>query len=212
VKRTPLPAILLLAVPLPAVLLLAGCATSTEQAAPVPVPANSRSDRPAVSRTPTPAVTRGGVCLVGAWTSTGFDISAGKVHESGGAGVRMTIGSTGAGKVVYDGMKPLRLTGQVTGTVTFHGSASGAVRLPAAGVAEGKWVTTRTGDVSGLTADVSITSPAKMSMQHLAVGKLAKSMAGASAPQLTSGTWRCSADTLVSTAPAGGSWTLTRDH
>lgn len=201
--------------PLLAVVFLAGCATSAQPAA--PVPAVSPAAAPASSATATTAAAAsGGVCLVGSWTSTGFDISAGSLHETGGAGVRMTIGPTGAGKVVYDGMKPVRFTGQATGTVTFHGSTRGAVRLPAAGVAAGKWVTTKLGDVGGLTADVSMTSPATVSLRHLAVGKLAQNMAGASAPQLTSGTWRCTGDTLVSTAPAGtgahGSWTLTRNH
>jgi hypothetical protein len=198
-----------------AVVLPAGCATSAEPVAPVPVVSREAGPAPTTAVTvPTPA--RAGVCLVGSWTSTGFDVSAGELHESGGAGVRMTISPTGGGKVVYDRMKPVRFTGQAVGTVTFHGSTSGAIRLPAPGVTDGKWVTTKAGDVSGLTADVSMTSPAKVSMRHLAVGDLAKSMAGASAPQLTSGTWHCTGDTLVSTAPAGsaahGSWTLTRDH
>jgi hypothetical protein len=149
--------------------------------------------------------------MVGAWTSTGFDITVGKLHESGGAGVRMTISPTGAAEVVFDGMKPVRFSGQATGTVTFHGSTSGAVKLPAAGVAEGKWVTAGPADVGGLTADVSMTAPAKLSMRNLAVGDLAKGMAGASAPQITSGTWRCAGNTLVSAAPTGR-WTLTRDH
>ena len=64
---------------------------------------------------------------------------------------------TGAATVVYDGMKPVRFTGQATGTVTFHGSARGTVRLPAAGVTQGKWVTGKAADVSSLTADVSMT-------------------------------------------------------
>ena len=207
--------------PLLAVVLLAGCATSAAPATPAP----ATSERPIVlatqptagpATTAAAAATAGGVCLVGSWTSTGFDISAGKLRETGGAGVRMTIGPTGAAKVVFDGMKPVRFSGQATGTVTFHGSTRGAVRLPAAGVTAGKWVTTKGGDVSGLTADVSMTSPAKVSMRGLAVGQLAHSTAGASAPQLTAGTWRCTGDTLVSTAPAGsaahGSWTLARDH
>ncbi len=206
-----LPAVMLLAVMLPA-----GCATSAETAAPVPVVSREAAPGPTTTAVPAPAAPRAGVCLVGSWTSTGFDVSAGGLHESGGAGVRMTIGPTGRGTVVYDGMRPVRFTGPAVGTVTFHGSTSGAIRLPAPGVAEGKWVTTKAGDVSGLTADVSMTSPAKVSMRHLAVGNLAKSMSGASAPQLTSGTWHCAADTLVSTAPAGsaahGRWTLTRDH
>jgi hypothetical protein len=203
--------------PLLAVVFLAGCGTTA-----APIPAVSEAGRPAptaAATTPTAttgAAAPGGVCLIGTWTSTGFDIAAGTLRETGGAGVRMTIGPTGAGKVVYDGMKPVRFTGQATGTVRFHGTTRGAVRLPAAGVAEGKWVTTRLGDVSGLTADVSMTSPAKVSLRHLDIGKLAKSMGGVSAPQLTAGSWRCSGDTLVTTAPAGsgahGSWTLTRDH
>ncbi len=212
-KRTPL-----LAVLLTPVIPLAGCATPAapaQSAAPVSTVSQATGAAPTAAAT-IAAAARAEICLVGAWTSTGFDVSAGKLHESGGAGVRMTIGPTGAGKVVFDGMKPVRFTGQAAGTLTFHGSTSGAIRLPAAGVTQGKWVTTRAGDVSGLTADVSVTSPAKVSMRGLAVGDLAKSMAGASAPQLTSGTWHCTGDTLVSTAPTGGaahgSWTLTRDH
>jgi hypothetical protein len=143
-------------------------------------------------------------CLVGTWTSTG------------GAGIRMTISATGASKVVFTGMKPVRFTGRASGSYTVHGSTSGALRLPAPGATQGTWQTTGRSSIDGLTADVSMTAPVKVTLPDLSLGEFAHGMAGMSAPQLTAGTWRCSGDTLVSVAPAGGAahgtWTLTRRH
>jgi hypothetical protein len=148
-------------------------------------------------------------CLVGRWTATGYDISAGGLTETGGAGVTMTISSSGAARVVYTGMRPVRFTGKASGTVVFHGSTTGAVRLPAPGVTAGTWETTKAGGIDGITADVSVTAPAKLTMHDLSVGQMARSLGGMSAPQLTAGTWRCTTDTLISTAPAG-TWSFTR--
>jgi hypothetical protein len=150
-------------------------------------------------------------CLVGKWRATGYDISAGGLTETGGAGVQLTIAPSGAARVVYDGMAPVRFHGRASGTLVFHGSTTGALRLPAPGATSGRWETTRASGVDGITADVSVTAPAKISMRNLAVGQLGRSFAGASAPQLTAGNWRCTGDTLISTAPAG-SWSFTREH
>jgi hypothetical protein len=150
-------------------------------------------------------------CLVGNWTATGYDISVGGLTETGGAGVKLTIASSGAARVIYDGMAPVRFAGRASGTLIFHGATAGAVRLPAPGATTGRWETTKAGGIDGITADVSVTAPAKITMRDLSVGQLARSFAGASAPQLTAGNWRCTGDTLISTAPAG-TWSFTRDH
>ena len=155
-------------------------------------------------------------CLVGTWTATGFDVSAGGMTETGGAGVRMTIAATGSAKVVFTGMAPVRFTGRASGSYTLHGSTTGAIRLPAPGATQGTWQTTERGDIDGITADVKVTAPTKLTLHGLSLGEFAHGMAGTSAPQLTAGTWRCHGDTLVSVAPAGGpahgTWTLTRHH
>ncbi|MFI7602513.1 hypothetical protein [Actinoplanes sp. NPDC049681] len=150
-------------------------------------------------------------CLVGNWTATGYDISAGGLTESGGAGVKLTIAASGAARVVYDGMAPVRFHGRVSGTLIFRGSTTGALRLPPAGATTGRWEVSKVGGIDGITADVTVTAPVKTTMHNLAVGRLARSFAGMSAPQLTVGSWRCTGDTLISTAPAG-SWSFTREH
>jgi hypothetical protein len=162
-------------------------------------------------------------CLVGQWTSVGFDVSAGPITESGGSGVRMHIDPAGATTVVFDGMAPVRFTASTSGTATagqftYAGTITGTLRLPPATSASGNWEEVGSATAGGITADIQLVSPFSYHLGPLNVGQLANSMAGAGgavgSPQLTSGSWRCAGDTLVSTPPAGGAvtgtWTLTR--
>lgn len=157
-------------------------------------------------------------CLVGQWRSVGFAISNANVTESGGAGIRMRIDAKGRNTVDFAGMAPIHFDAHTSGTTvvgsfTFQGRTAGAIRLPAAGATTGPWQVTQGGGANSITVDVHLTSPITYDMKRFTVGAAAGAVAGGAvgSPQLTSGTWRCTGDTLVSTAPsAHGSWTLTR--
>jgi hypothetical protein len=162
-------------------------------------------------------------CLVGQWTSVGFDIATAHITEHGGAGVKMHIDPKGNGTVVFTGMAPVTFTTTtsnpaITGQLTYAGTTTGVMKLPPGGASSGQWESAGPGTVSGLIATVQITSPFKASLPPMDVAKLASGIAGAgdavSKPELMSGTWTCTGDTLVTTAPPAsgvtGTWTLTR--
>jgi hypothetical protein len=162
-------------------------------------------------------------CLVGQWTSAGFDIATAHVAEHGGAGVKMHIDPKGNGTVVFTGMAPITFTTTtsaqaVVGQFTYAGTTTGVVKLPPGGVSSGTWEAAGPGTVSGLVADISITSPVQVHLPPLDLAQLAGGFAGAGGavgkPELMNGTWSCTGNTLVSTAPPAsgitGTWTLTR--
>lgn len=161
-------------------------------------------------------------CLVGQWTSVSFDIATTNLNEHGGAGAVLHIDPKGNASVAYNGMAPIKFTvsgDQTTGQLTFSGTETGVVKLPPGGVSSGAWETAGTGTVSGLTATVTITSPIQLQLPPFDLGQLAGGAAGAAGgavgnPDVTSGTWTCTGNTLVSTPPAAsgvtGTWTLTR--
>jgi hypothetical protein len=162
-------------------------------------------------------------CLVGQWRSVAFDISAsgGKLREQGGAGVRLHIDPQGHVTVVFNGMAPVDFTvdtsGHATsGHFTFAGTETGRITLPAATATSGPWVRTGSVNVSSITADMHLTSPITYHLGPVNVAELAGSMGGSAvgSPDLTTGSWTCSGDKLVSLPPPGGSvsgtWTLTR--
>lgn len=162
-------------------------------------------------------------CLVGQWTSVGFDVAAGSmITEHGGSGVRMHIDPRGDATVVFDGMSPVTFTASTSGTptagrFTFAGTVAGAIVVPNGSAKSGPWHQARP-STGSITADIQLTSPFSYHMGPLDVGSLAGAVGGAGGavgkPELTDGTWTCSGDTLVSTPPAGGkvtgTWTLTR--
>src|SRR5262249_17983818 len=98
------------------------------------------------------------------------------------------------------------------------GTTTAKVKLPPAGVTSGQWENVVPGTAAGLTGHVAITSPIQAELPPMDMGAMVGAFSGAgsamSKPALTSGTWTCSATTLVSTpSPATGetgTWTLTR--
>src|SRR4029453_12972531 len=97
------------------------------------------------SATPTPTTTPGPPCPVGDWRSTGVTANANVIGTTitfdGGADVKTTIGSDGAVKADFSGMKPVNfnttLSGsQIGGEILYAGPLSGKVAL------SGSWATT----------------------------------------------------------------------
>jgi hypothetical protein len=162
-------------------------------------------------------------CLVGQWTSVGFDIATAHITEHGGAEVKMHIDAKGNGTVVFTGMSPVTFTATasnpaVAGQFTYAGTTTGVVKLPPGGMSSGTWQPAGPGTASGLTADVTITSPFQAHLPPIDLAQLVGAFTGAggavSRPELMSGTWSCTGNTLVSTPPPAsgvtGTWTLTR--
>jgi hypothetical protein len=160
-------------------------------------------------------------CLVGRWTSVGFAVT-GKVVEHGGAGVTMHIDPRGLATVVFTGMSPVTFSSTIStpptvGHFTFSGSVTGSVRLPSAAATSGPWEQVTSAGSGGLRVDVQITQPISYHFGPTSVAGLAGAAAGGGAiagPRVTSGTWQCTGDTLVSIPPANGvtrgTWTLRR--
>jgi hypothetical protein len=167
-------------------------------------------------------------CLVGTWTSTGFDIAAGggQLTEQGGAGVRLTIDAKGAASVDFGPMQPVEFhvgAGDAAGTLRFDGVSTGHMTLPPPNVTSGNWGDAH-GDFSNVTATVAYTSPFQATIfDHQPLAGLVSAASGlaaglnggvASQPLLGPGGFTCSATKLVITPPGGstveGTWTLTR--
>ncbi|MDT5030911.1 MAG: hypothetical protein QOC94_1082 [Actinoplanes sp.] len=163
-------------------------------------------------------------CLVGRWTSVGFAITGGKIVEHGGAGVTMHIDPQGKATVVYTGMSPVTFSSRISnpptaGHFTFSGSVTGSVKLPSTAATTGPWEQVTSSGAGNIRVDVKITEPISYHLGPISVSSLAGAAAGGgggaiAGPQVTSGTWRCAGDTLVSTPPltsvAQGTWTLNR--
>lgn len=161
-------------------------------------------------------------CLVGRWTSVGFAITGGKITEHGGAGVTMHIDPQGKATVVFTGMSPVTFSSTIStpptvGHFTFSGSVTGSVKLPSAAATSGPWEQVTSSGAGGIRVDLKITQPISYHLGPIGVASLAGGSAGGgaiSSPQVTSGTWRCAGDTLVSSPPsnsvAQGTWTLRR--
>jgi len=161
-------------------------------------------------------------CLVGRWRSVGFAITGGKIVEHGGAGVTMHIDPRGKATVVFTGMSPVTFSSNISkpptvGHFTFSGSVTGSVKLPPAAATSGPWEQVTSSGAGGIRVDVKITEPISYHLGPINVASLAGAASGGGAiagPQVTSGTWRCTGDTLVSTPPlnsvAQGTWTLKR--
>jgi hypothetical protein len=162
-------------------------------------------------------------CLVGRWTGVNFDVHVSGITETGGAGVTMHIDPKGNLTVNFNGMKPVVFhfdTGSQTfaGHFVYTGTVSGVIRLPAGGASSGRWEYASEGKISGLAANIQITSPIAIDLGSLDLAALAgKGGAAAGAVSdkpITSGGWQCNGDTLVTTPPAdspvSGTWTLTR--
>ncbi|MDQ1659177.1 MAG: hypothetical protein QOD41_4260 [Cryptosporangiaceae bacterium] len=162
-------------------------------------------------------------CVIGTWTSTGFDIAAGGpngITEHGGSGVVLRIAASGASSVSFGPMSPVTFTSKsVAGSLRYDGTATGTVRPQEITAATGRWLPSG-GNFGNVTATVAVTSPFKSTVFNhkplsdlLALGKgLAGGVSGN--PVFGPGTYTCSPSTLVIGPPTGGSvtgtWTLRR--
>jgi hypothetical protein len=121
--------------------------------------------QPAPDGTPVDGAAQVAECVVGDWRATGvegrFDGMASEGTVEGGAGVSLAIDPEGVATVDFAGMEPVRFDGvvaevDVSGEVTYHGQASGAVRTDP-DTTSGAWGPADTIDWSGVrvTADVA---------------------------------------------------------
>jgi hypothetical protein len=162
-------------------------------------------------------------CLVGQWTSTSLDVSTPHISEHGGAGVRLHVDPKGNTTLTFDGMAPVTFTGQTgssqfAGTLTYAGTLTGTMVVPAGTSGSGTWQEARPADMSRITATVRLTQPFAVTVGPYSLAQFAASAGGAGAavsgkPILTGG-WTCTAETLVTRPPAdspvSGTWTFAR--
>ncbi|GDY28602.1 hypothetical protein [Gandjariella thermophila] len=164
-------------------------------------------------------------CLVGTWTSVGFDISSGggAITEHGGAGVVLRIAATGAATVDFSPMQPIVFNAKdAAGTLRYDGTGSGRMTLPPPTVTTGTFGDAH-GDFDNIVVTVAISSPIQATvLDHkplsdilgLAQG-LTQGLGGIdSSPLLGPGGFTCSKTSLTITPPPGsqvdGTWTLSR--
>ena len=158
--------------------------------------------------------------MVGEWTSAGMEMRIDQMSGSGGAGVAMNIDSTGFTELDFGGMERIDYTvgGEAVsaGYWVYTGTASGTLALPPPGETSGTWEHAGEANYSGLGAHVVITSPFELDLGELSIAELAGSAGdvagGISSEPVVDGSWSCTEDTLVSTAPDNldVTWTFTR--
>lgn len=165
-------------------------------------------------------------CLVGTWTSGGFDISSagGAITESGGTGAIMRIMPTGDATVDFSPMQSLTFhTKDTAGSLRYDGSSGGHLTLPPPGVTSGDFGDAH-GNFSTITVTVTVTSPVRLTVfDHRPLAELvgmaqglASGLSGgvSTQPLLGPGGFTCTPTTLTITPPpgsqVGGTWTLTR--
>jgi hypothetical protein len=162
-------------------------------------------------------------CLVGQWTSANVDVRTPHISEHGGAGVRLHIDPKGNTTLTFYGMAPVTFTGQTgssqfTGTLTYAGTLTSTMVVPAGTSGTGTWQEAKPADMSRISATVHVTKPFAVTVGPYSLAQFAGSAGGAGAavsgkPVLTGG-WTCGPDTLVTTPPpnsaVSGSWTFNR--
>jgi hypothetical protein len=161
-------------------------------------------------------------CVVGDWTHTNADIRAGSgetaMHETGGAGMLMTIGADGATRINFTPMKPVKFTVAtgLAGTLRYRGTVDYRLGLPPAGATEGQ-LRYLGGDLSKLTVTARVTSPFDLTVfENESVLGLAAGVGGLSVdgqPLASDHRFTCSATTLVLKTADGtvkGTWTFRR--
>jgi hypothetical protein len=132
-------------------------------------------------------------CLAGTWRTN--SISLPQIKASGGAGGIVTIGSTGAFAVNYNGIQPMTFSFDgVKGSMQYSGQASGQLRVSGnklSGVTQSS-----TFNIKSQINGVSTTLP------------LPKVKPGTTVPWIG---YTCSGNTLTLIQPApGGTWSMTR--
>jgi hypothetical protein len=182
--------------------LLAACGGSSSSAGGASAPSGGTAtssptaSSPAAS-SPSAAATQaaGGSlgCLAGTWRSN--SISLPEVKASGGAGGVLTIGSTGAFTVNYNGIQPMTFSfNGVKGSMQYSGQASGQLRVSG-------------NKLSGVTQSSTFNVKSQINGVNFTL-PLPKVKAGTAAPWVG---YTCSGSTLTLIEPApGGTWSMTR--
>jgi hypothetical protein len=132
-------------------------------------------------------------CLAGTWRTN--SISLPEFKASGGAGGMVTIGSTGAFAVNYNGIQPMTFSfNGVKGSMQYNGQASGQLRVSG-------------NKLSGVTQSSTFNVKSKINGVSFNL-PLPKVTAGSAAPWVG---YTCSGNTLTLIEPASdGTWSLTR--
>jgi len=168
-------------------------------------------------------------CMVGTWASTGYELSISQGSESGGAGFRLAIDDAGRSTLDLDGMAPVRVEHEsgFAADITYSGTATATVTLPAATATRGVWKVTDGDLYRPLTwsMTVTVTAPSSGEIGPYSIGELAEnagelgSTYGIAVPSVSKGPlgstgWTCTGDTMTLTPPADndqmGTWTLRR--
>lgn len=178
--------------------LAAGCGgSSSSPGSATPIPSSGTVTGSPVASTPATAATQaaGGSmgCLAGTWRTN--SVSVPQVKLSGGAGGTLTISSTGAFAVNYNGIQPMTFSfNGVKGSMQYSGQASGQLKVNGS-------------KLSGVTQ--SSTFRVKSQINGVSVSlPLPKVTPGTTAPWVG---YTCSGNTLtLINPPPGGSWSMTR--
>lgn len=155
-------------------------------------------------------------CVVGDWVLTNADLQAGSgataVHETGGAGMRMTIAADGKTAIDFSPMQPVQFTGSngLAGQFRYDGSVAYQLGLPPAAATSGEMAYLG-GDLSKLTVTARITKPFDyLIFDHSSVLGLARDFGAAGGvsldtqPLASRHSFTCTGSTLVLRPPAGG--------
>jgi len=132
-------------------------------------------------------------CLAGTWRTN--SISLPEFKASGGAGGMLTVDSTGAFAVNYNGIRPMTFNyNGVKGSMQYSGQASGQLRVSG-------------NKLSGVTQSSTFNVKSQINGVSFSL-PLPKVKAGAAAPWVG---YTCSGNTLTLIEPASdGTWSLTR--
>lgn len=172
-------------------------------------------------------------CVAGKWRSAALSASAASNRNNvsaaltGGAGIRVTIGPTGATSIDFSGMEPVNFSAKVAGadvrgTFTYAGTASGQISTGTApaGTAtpapSGSWapVGDLNWEATRLTLDLTAPVQARP-FDNTPIGNYVGSQTGNAVdidPIFDRGTYTCTGDTLTITPDKDADipWTLRR--
>lgn len=167
-------------------------------------------------------------CVTGDWRTTAASGKTGgplaSASISGGDGVRVSVGPTGATTVDFAGMRPVTFNAQlgdakVAGTFSYAGKATGTVSTGAGAGTSGDWAPVpplQWGDTR-VTVELTQPTPAKL-FDNVRISEYVGDGANRSAdvvdiqPLLGEGRYQCGGNTLTLTPKdAGGlTWVLNR--
>ena len=106
----------------------------------------------------------------------------------------------------------------IAGQYTYAGTVAGVISLPPPSVTSGDSLASSGMGMSAITATIHLTAPVNQTIGPLNLSQLASQLGGAagavSSRPVVSSSWRCTGDTLVTSAAAdntaSGAWTFAR--